>query len=62
MLDREAEGSDSLSGFFLTHSIAGGSGSGLGSLLLEKMQERYPKKLLQTFSVFPNQKAPDVVV
>lgn len=37
MLDREAEGSDSLSGFFLTHSIAGGSGSGLGSLLLEKM-------------------------
>jgi hypothetical protein len=28
MIDREAEGSDSLEGFVLTHSIAGGTGSG----------------------------------
>lgn len=62
MLDREAEGSDSLSGFNLTHSIAGGSGSGMGSLLVEKIQERYPKKLLQTYSVFPNLLISDVVV
>ena len=54
MLDREAEGSDSLSGFCLTHSIAGGSGSGMGSQLLERISERYPRKLLQTYSVFPN--------
>ena len=28
IIDREADGSDSLEGFVLTHSIAGGTGSG----------------------------------
>ena len=36
----------------LLHSIAGGTGSGLGSYLLERMNDRYPKKLIQTYSVF----------
>lgn len=31
MIDREADGSDSLEGFVMTHSIAGGTGSGFGS-------------------------------
>ncbi len=61
MIDREADGSDSLEGFVLTHSIAGGTGSGLGSFLLEKLNDRFPKKLIQTYSVFPNQTS-DVVV
>lgn len=30
MIDREADGSDSLEGFVLCHSIAGGTGSGFG--------------------------------
>ena len=54
MIDREADGSDSLEGFVLTHSIAGGTGSGLGSYLLEKLNDHFPKKLIQTYSVFPN--------
>ena len=54
MIDREADGSDSLEGFVLTHSIAGGTGSGLGSYLLEALNDRFPKKLIQTYSVFPN--------
>jgi len=54
MIDREADGSDSLEGFMLLHSIAGGTGSGLGSYLLENLNDRYPKKLIQTYSVFPN--------
>lgn len=29
MVDREADGSDSLEGFVLCHSIAGGTGSGI---------------------------------
>lgn len=29
MIDREADGSDSLEGFVLCHSIAGGTGSGI---------------------------------
>jgi tubulin gamma len=47
----------------LIHSIAGGTGSGMGSNLLEKLNDRYPKKLIQTYSVFPNQtETSDVVV
>lgn len=34
MVDREADGSDSLEGFMMMHSIAGGTGSGLGMCLL----------------------------
>eukprot|EP00386_Alphamonas_edax_P009010 GDKI01029618.1.p1 GENE.GDKI01029618.1~~GDKI01029618.1.p1 ORF type:complete len:457 (-),score=126.44 GDKI01029618.1:44-1414(-) len=53
MVDREADNSDSLEGFVLCHSIAGGTGSGCGSYLLECLNDRFPKKLLQTYSVFP---------
>lgn len=54
MIEREADGSDSLEGFMLIHAINGGTGSGFGSFLLEKLNENYPKKLIQTYSVFPN--------
>lgn len=47
--DREAGYADSLEGFQLAHSIAGGTGSGMGSCLLELISDRFPKKLLQTF-------------
>jgi tubulin gamma len=63
MIDREADGSESLEGFVLTHSIAGGTGSGMGSYLLERLNDHFPKKLIQTYSVFPNQsETSDVVV
>jgi len=42
MIDREAEGSDSLEGFLFIHSIAGGTGSGAGSYLMEKLNDRFP--------------------
>lgn len=61
--DREAEYCDSLEGFTLCHSIAGGTGSGLGSYLLELLSDRWSKKLACTYSVFPNQsESSDVVV
>lgn len=63
MIDREADGSDSLEGFTLIHSISGGTGSGLGSNLLEKLNDRFPKKLIQTYSVFQSEAdSGDVVV
>lgn len=34
----------------LIHSIAGGTGSGMGSFLLEAINDRYPKKLVQYLS------------
>ena len=49
-------------GFMLMHSIAGGTGSGLGSFLLERLNDKFPKKLVQTYSVFPNAQEGDVVV
>ncbi|KAL1139283.1 hypothetical protein AAG570_006269 [Ranatra chinensis] len=63
IIEREAENSDSLEGFVLCHSIAGGTGSGMGSYLLEKLADRFPKKIIETYSVFPNQdEISDVVV
>ena len=51
--------------FTVCHSTAGGTGSGLGSYLLENLADRYPKKIIQTYSVFPSQESErgsDVVV
>ena len=41
-----------------------GTGSGLGSLLFEKIRDLYPNQILTTFSVFPDTswKVSDVVV
>ena len=59
IIDREADNSESLEGFVFCHSIAGGTGSGMGSYLLERLNDRFPKKLIQTYSVFPNQTSED---
>lgn len=63
IIDREVENCDSPEGFVMIHSIAGGTGSGVGSFILEQLHDRYPKKLMQTYSVFPNvEDVSDVVV
>jgi tubulin beta len=54
VIDAAVEKTSSLQGFILTHSIGGGSGSGLGSLILEKLRQAYPKKKIFTFSVAPS--------
>ncbi|KAF1761223.1 hypothetical protein GCK72_009477 [Caenorhabditis remanei] len=62
---REAENTDNLDGILFTHSVSGGTGSGTGSLLLESLREAFPKKVIQTYSVFANSDATgttDVVV
>ncbi|KAI9095189.1 beta tubulin [Phlyctochytrium arcticum] len=59
---REAEGCDSLQGFQLMHSLGGGTGSGLGSLLVTKVREEYPDRMLATFSIVPSPKVSDTVV
>lgn len=45
-------------GFQLTHSLGGGTGSGLGTLLISKMREEYPDRIMNTFSVMPSPKVP----
>ena len=46
----------------MVHSLGGGTGSGLGTLLIEKICEEYPDRIMTTFSVFPSPKVSDTVV
>jgi len=59
---KESEGCDCLQGFQLTHSLGGGTGSGMGTLLVSKIREEYPDRMLCTFSVMPSPKVSDTVV
>lgn len=36
---KEAEGCDCLQGFQITHSLGGGTGAGMGTLLISKIRE-----------------------
>ncbi|TXT15815.1 hypothetical protein VHUM_00318 [Vanrija humicola] len=58
----QVESADSFQGFQLLHSLGGGTGSGLGALLLSKIREEYPDRMLATFSVFPSPKVSETVV
>ena len=62
VIRREAEDSDCLQGFQLVHSLGGGTGSGLGTLLLAKIKEEYPDRIVMSFSVVPSPKVSDTVV
>lgn len=53
---KEAEGCDCLQGFQLAHSLGGGTGSGMGTLLISKIREEYPDRIMETFSVVPSPK------
>ena len=46
----------------MAHSLGGGTGSGMGTLLLLNLKDNYPKKSRSTFSVFPSPKVSHVVV
>ena len=60
VIRKEAENCDCMQGFQLTHSIGGGTGSGLGTLLLSKIKEEYPDRMLCAFSVVPSPKVSQV--
>ena len=59
---REAEQCDHLQGFQLIHSLGGGTGSGMGSLLISRIKEEYSDRIIETFSIFPSSKVSDTVV
>ncbi|XP_017365916.1 tubulin beta chain [Cebus imitator] len=59
---KEAESCDCLQGFQLTHSLGGGTGSGMGTLLISKIRVEYPDRIMNTFSVVPSPKVSDTVV
>lgn len=59
---KEAENCDCLQGFQIAHSLGGGTGSGMGTLLISKIREDYPDRMMCTFSVVPSPKVSDTVV
>ena len=56
VIRREVESCDCMQGFQLTHSLGGGTGSGMGTLLLAKIKEEYPDRMVHSFSVVPSDK------
>ena len=50
---RLADNCNGLQGFFVFHSFGGGTGSGFGALVLERLSTDYGKKSKLEFSVYP---------
>ena len=50
---RLADNCSGMQGFFVFHSFGGGTGSGFGALILERLSTDYGKKSKLEFSVYP---------
>ena len=59
---RLADNCTGLQGFFVFHSFGGGTGSGFGALLLERLSTDYGKKSKLEFSVYPAPKTSNSIV
>jgi len=59
---KQIEMCESPQGFQFFHSLGGGTGSGMGTLLLLKTRDAYPDRITCTYSVFPSPKVSDTVV
>lgn len=59
VVKREAESCACLQGFMIFHSLGGGTGSGLSSLIIEKIRTEYPDRMMVSFPVFPSRKISD---
>ncbi|KAH9301816.1 hypothetical protein KI387_013399, partial [Taxus chinensis] len=59
---RLADNCTGLQGFLVFHAVGGGTGSGLGSLLLERLSVDYRKKSKLGFTVYPSPQVSTSVV
>ncbi|CAF4337126.1 unnamed protein product, partial [Rotaria sordida] len=59
---KESESCDCLQGFQLTQSFGGYTGFGMSTLLISKIREEYPDRIMMTFSIVPSPKDSDIVV
>ena len=46
---------------YRTHSLGGGTGAGMGTLLISKIREEYPDRVMATYSIVPSPKVSDTV-
>ena len=58
---KDSESCDCLQGFQITHSLGGGTGAGMGTLLISKIREEYPDRVMSTYSVCPSPKVSDTL-
>lgn len=59
---RMADNCDGLQGFLIYHSFGGGTGSGFGSLMMDRLAAEFGKKSKLEFSVYPAPKIATAVV
>lgn len=62
VIRKEVEGCDLFQGFQMSHSLGGGTGSGLGTLVAAKIREEYPDRMMYTYSVCPSAVVSDTLV
>ncbi|XP_043801846.1 tubulin beta-1 chain-like [Apis laboriosa] len=62
LIRTEAEACDLIQGIQLVHSLGGGSGGGMTSLLMTKLKEEYPETIIKSYCVIPYSSMPTVVV
>lgn len=60
-LEHEISKTDNMGGIFVIHSLGGGTGSGLGCLLMEVMRQHHPEIPIISVSVFPSPQVSSVV-
>nr|XP_055233345.1 tubulin beta-8 chain-like isoform X4 [Gorilla gorilla gorilla] len=59
---KKAESCDYLQGFQLALCLGGRTRSGMGTLLINKIWEEYPDRIINTFSILPSPKVSDNMV
>ena len=59
---KETESCECLQGFQMTHSLGGGTGAGMGTLIISKMREEYSDRIMNTFSVLPSPKVSNILL
>merc|ERR1712038_567183 len=52
-LRKLCDNSENVQGFIMTHAVGGGTGSGLGALILERIAVDYRKKSKIGFEIYP---------
>merc|ERR1712165_513271 len=62
VIRKEVENCDCPQGFQICHSLGGGTGSGMGTLVLLKLRDAYPDKITCSYSIYPSPKVSDTVV
>merc|ERR1712087_797014 len=53
-LKKAVENAENVQGFIMQHSVGGGTGSGLGMLILERLAVDYRKKSKIGFEIYPS--------